>query len=156
MSDPTRLSEEERARAALRQQAEAARRFDPAWSNEYGHDAYPVPQSDEPVLHRERLFSRKVLFGWALATFLLWFSIRFIVPSVLESVKQNVITSVRESTPTTDAPVITPALPALPAEPGPAALPAVPASPAAPNAPVLAPSAGHHITPPKPEAKSRH
>lgn len=146
MSDPTRMSDEERAKAALREQGDAVNRVDPVWSPEYGEDVYLTAQPKEPVVPRERLFSRKVLFGWAFAALLFVFAIRVIVPVIIESVKEAVITSVKASAGIADAPP-------LPRPPAPGAVPATPAPSAAP---VLAPSSGTNpATTPKLETKSR-
>lgn len=113
MSDPTRSTEDARARAALHQQADAVNRLDPVWSPEYGDDAYLTSQPEEPVVPRERLFSRKVLFSWAIAALIFVFAIRVVMPVVFESVKEAVISSLKEPNANTSvSPVVAPALPA--------------------------------------------
>ena len=49
----------------------------PSWlTAPYADERYLVPDKPEPVVHQERLFSRRVLFGWAFATLVVvtfWF-----------------------------------------------------------------------------------
>lgn len=153
MSDPTRLSDEERAREALRDQTDEARRLDPSWTDQIRDDQYPAPLPDEPVPSGERLFSRKVLFGWAFAALIFVFIIRMVLPVVFETVKETVVSKMREPTSNTAVqPVIAP-VPAVPAIPE---IPAIPAIPEVPTAPVLAPSTGNgQITVQAPTTKTR-
>lgn len=140
MSDPTRLSEEEQARATLQAQTEEINRLERVLAHQYGDGALPVAPAEAAEPSRERLFSRRTLFGWAFATILVVFVIRMVLPVVFESVKDSIITSMREPTTNTAAPVVVPtpppgaapALPAEPATPGATATPAAPAGTAAP------------------------
>jgi hypothetical protein len=94
---------------------------------EYPDDITPPPYV------KERLFSRKVLFGWAAATLIVWFAFSFIVPVILESVKTAVVESIRENAQPAGSNTRDPgrgAQPALPVPPTPDALPAPAASPA--------------------------
>lgn len=93
----------------------------------------------EPVPYKkERLFSRKVIIGWAAATLVVWFAITFIVPAVLETVRDEIKSRMQAPTSNTAAPVVAPvpdvapvvaptAKPAEPAKPAPPAKPAAPA-----------------------------
>jgi hypothetical protein len=134
MSDPTRLSEEERARAALQEQADEINRLERAISQQYGGAALPVAQTDDAPVAKERLFSRRTLFGWAFATLFVVFMIRMVLPLVFETVKESVVDSMKRSTGVTT--VSSPAVP--PVGPAPAA-PATPATPPGDVAPVVAP-----------------
>ncbi|MGZ4780144.1 MAG: hypothetical protein ACXV5L_13180 [Thermoanaerobaculia bacterium] len=142
MTDPGRMSEDERARAALPSQAEAVNHLDPVWSPEYGEDAYLAAQPVEPEVPRERLFSRKVLLGWSIATLIVVFFIRMVLPVILETVKQTVITSVKTSVGITDAPPLPAVPPVRPVTPVPAVpvvpeLPSGQATPSATQGPVI-------------------
>ncbi|HEX2723740.1 MAG TPA: hypothetical protein VHM24_12555 [Gemmatimonadaceae bacterium] len=93
-------------------------------------NANPVdlPPTFEPIVDpepyvTERVFSRKVLVGWAAATLLVWFMISFVGPIVVESAKEAIISSMQEAATNTAAPP-----PALPATPAPVAAPAVPSA----------------------------
>ncbi len=136
MSDPTRLSEEQQAKAALHAQTEEINRLERALAQQYGQDSLPVAPIEEPAAPRERLFSRKSLFGWAFATLVVVFIIRMVLPIVFTTVKESVVESVKQSMGI--ATVITPA-PALPgATPAEPALPATPATPADGAKPAIA------------------
>jgi len=149
MTDPKRTSDEELAKAALRDRSSAMERIDPVWTDPYAPEVYPAVDPDSPVVHQERLFSRKVLTGWALAALVVVFIIRVILPIAFESAKDAVITSMKQSHATR---VSTPAVVPTP----PPSVPEVPAAPAAPKAPTAAPSAGAHPAPVQtPETKSR-
>ena len=52
-----------------------------------------VEPADDPVYVKEPLFSKKVLFGWGIATLIVWFAFTFIVPAVVQSVKAAIETS---------------------------------------------------------------
>ena len=134
MSDPTKLPEEERAREALREQADAANRLDPAWLDRYPDDAQLEAQPVPSAATRERLFSRKVLFGWAFAALVFVFIVRMVLPVVFETVKETVLSSMKASTSNSANPVLAPTPPATTLPPIPA-IPAVPAAPTAVQAP---------------------
>lgn len=136
MTDPTRLSDEKRAREALRDPADEATRLDPAWSDQINADQYPATLLEQQVLPGERLFSRKALFGWAFAALMFVFIIRMVLPVVFETVKENVVARMKESTHNTSGPsagaaVVAPTPPTSPTSVTPA-LPEVPAQPEAP------------------------
>lgn len=150
MSDPTRLSDEEKARQAIREQADEITRLDALLSDQYGHEPYPVAQPADSAIRRERLFSRKVLFGWAFAALVVVFVVRMVLPIAFETAKESIISSMKESTGNTSVPpIVASALPA------PNAAPTAPAAPTADVAPVLAPAKDHPATTPKAETKSR-
>lgn len=132
MSDPTRFSDEERAREALREQANEPRPLDPAWTDQIRNDQYPATLPDEPVIPAERLFSRKVLFGWAFAALVFVFIIRMVLPVVFETVKESVVSSMKESVHKTSGAAVVAPTPPTSVTP---ALPEVPAQPEAPVAP---------------------
>lgn len=147
MSDPTRLDDEARAREALREQGDAARQLDPAWLEHQREDAFLSPQPEELDPPRERLFSRKVLFGWAFAALVFVFIIRMVLPVVFETVKESVITSMKESVHNTSGVPPAPPLPPLP--PVPEVAPVT-------DAPVVAPApVAHPATVQTPEKKTR-
>ena len=151
MSDPTKSSDEARASEALREQTDVARQLDPAWMEQRHEDAYLAAEPEQLLAPRERLFSRKVLFGWAFAALLFVFIIRMVLPVVFDTVKESVITSMKESVHNTSGAVVAPTPPIPPVPP----VPEVKISPA-PAAPVVAPSAGTHSTTVQtPETKSR-
>lgn len=72
---------------------------------------------------KERLFSRKVLVGWAAATLIVWFVLTMIFPVVLETVGDEIRSNMTEPQTNTGAPVIDP-------------MPPVPPAPVTPPAPV--------------------
>ncbi len=133
MTDPTRFSDEERAREAVRDRADEAKRLDSAWTDQINADQYPAALPDEQGVSGERLFSRKSLFGWAFAALIFIFIIRMVLPVVFETVKENVVAKMKESThntsgsgtgtagvaptPPTAPTSVTPALPEVPAQP---------------------------------------
>lgn len=137
MSDPTRLSEEERTRA-LQEQADEINRLERAISQQYGEASVPAAQVDEAPVSKERLFSRRTLFGWAFGTLFVVFMIRMVLPLVFATVKESVVESMKQS-----MGITTVSSPALPPG-GPASVtpvtPPVPATPPAGAAPVLAPA----------------
>jgi hypothetical protein len=101
------------------------------------HALDPVETVPPQKYKKERLFSRKVLFGWAAATLVLWFSIRVIAPIVVESVESAIVSSIEAD----DARSGAAAVPAPPVPPVPAVAPVPPPDPAnAPDA-ALAPEA---------------
>ncbi len=57
---------------------------------------------------KERLFSRKVLIGWAAVTLVLWFVITFIVPEVVQTVKSEIESRMEPPRSNTAAPVVAP------------------------------------------------
>jgi hypothetical protein len=57
-----------------------------------------APEANPPV-RRERVFSPKVLIGWALFTLVMYFGIHFVGTVVKETVRQAVVSSRRASTP---------------------------------------------------------
>ncbi|MEP6509090.1 MAG: hypothetical protein ABJC63_12780 [Gemmatimonadales bacterium] len=139
MTDPTRFSDEERARQAVRDQTDAARQLDPAFTDPIREDQYPATRPDEPVDSRDRLFSRKVLFGWAFAALIFVFIIRMVLPVALETAKESFVSSIKESVQSTGgsgAAVVAPTPPVAPT----AVSPAVPEVPEKPGAPAVAPS----------------
>jgi hypothetical protein len=67
----------------------------PSWlTAPYADERYLVPDEPEPVVHQERLFSRRVLFGWAFATLVVVFAVTVILPMVVPLVRETVIESV--------------------------------------------------------------
>jgi hypothetical protein len=91
-------------------------------------DELPEP----PPYKKERLFSRKVMIGWAVATLLVWFAISFITPIVVETVRTEIESRMEPPTTTAiPAPVVEP-VPPVTAEP---VVPAEPTQPAKPPAP---------------------
>ena len=111
-------------------------------------------ESSPPVYVREPLFNKKVMVVWALAAFAVWFTVKMVIPVVLESVKTAVVEGVKEAEQksggkvtirrngrvieitTKDAP---PGTPVPPGTAAPAAT-AAPAPTAAPAAKVVAPA----------------
>lgn len=62
------------------------------WRGDWGHpELSRVPEAEPPVM-KERLFSRKVLVGWALLTLPLYFGVRLVVTTIKETVRQSVTT----------------------------------------------------------------
>jgi hypothetical protein len=59
------------------------------WRGEWGHDVGNVPQVERPV-ERERLFSRKVIIGWAAATLILYFAAHMIRTTIKQSIGESV------------------------------------------------------------------
>jgi len=129
MSDPMRMSEEERARAALKEQADEINRLERAIAQQYGDAALPVPRVEDVTAPDERLFSRRTLIGWAIATLLIVFVIRMVLPVAFESAKESIVSSLKASTENTAAPATattppTTVTPAIPPEPAATAAPA--------------------------------
>ena len=56
----------------------------------------PEPPSAADPYKKEPLFSKKVLIGWSLATLIVWFTLSFIVPPVVQSIREAIVTSVGE------------------------------------------------------------
>lgn len=104
-----------------------ANRLDPLTAD---FEALPEP----PPYKKERLFSRKVMIGWAVATLLVWFAISFITPIVVETVRAEVESRMEPPTDNTaiPAPVVEPVAPVI-AEPAVPAEPPQPAKPAPPK-----------------------
>lgn len=61
------------------------------WRGDWGHEVGRAPEAELPV-SRERLFSRKVLVGWALLTLALYFGVRLVVTTIKETVRESVVT----------------------------------------------------------------
>lgn len=59
------------------------------WRGDWGHEAALAPVAQPPV-RRERLFSRKVLVGWALVTLALYFGVRAVGTAVKDSIRASV------------------------------------------------------------------
>jgi hypothetical protein len=59
-----------------------------------------------PPIVKERLFSPKVLIGWALFTLVMYFGIRVVQRVVKESVHEAVVSSARRSAPGSDGNVV--------------------------------------------------
>ncbi|MEO7366938.1 MAG: hypothetical protein ABIZ36_03215 [Gemmatimonadaceae bacterium] len=139
MTDRARFSDDERAREAIRDQADEIRQLDSALSRQIRDDQYPATMPEEPAVFPERLFSRKVLFGWAFAALIFVFLIRMVLPVVFETVKESVVSSMKDATHNTGsspgAPVVAPTPPLPPTS----VTPAVPEVPERPGAPTVAP-----------------
>lgn len=134
MSDPTRLSENEQTKATLLAQTEEIDRLERLLS-QHGEAAHSIAEIEQPDATREKVFSRRTLFGWAFATLLVVFMIRMVLPVVFETVKDSVVSSLKESTGNTAVtPVVAPSPPTPVVIPAPA-VPAAPADPAATAAP---------------------
>lgn len=56
----------------------------------------PEPSPAAEAYRKEPLFSKKVLFGWGIATLIVWFTLSFIVPPVVQSIREAIVTSVGE------------------------------------------------------------
>ena len=65
--------------------------------------AQPVPAGEpppEPVPYvKEPLFSKKVLIGWAAATFILWFGVTVIIPEIVRTIKTGIEESIANTPP---------------------------------------------------------
>ena len=59
------------------------------WRGDWGHELSQTPEVERPV-RRERLFSRKVLIGWAAVTLALYFGVRMVKDVINRSVRENV------------------------------------------------------------------
>ncbi len=138
MSDPNRPPEDQLKRDPLPNAVTPAESVTGSWvPDPYASRAYLAPEDEPVVVHQERLFPRKVLVGWSLAALIFWFLITYLAPIVRDTVKESVITSIKEAAkesqavtaPPTPAAVHTvptiPATPATPAEPRPPAHPSV-------------------------------
>ena len=58
-----------------------------------------VPQASTAAVEayrKEPLFSKKVMIGWGLATLIVWFTLSFVVPAVVESVKTAIVSNIGE------------------------------------------------------------
>lgn len=149
MSDPTRLPGEEQAKATLHAQTEEINRLEQLLARQ-GQSAQSVAEIEEPVAAQEKLFSRRTLFGWAFATLLVVFIIRMVLPVVFETVKESVVSSMKEASGNTAVtPVVAPAPPTTVIR-----APTVPAAPAEPAA-TAAPAAKSGATVIKIEVKKR-
>lgn len=56
----------------------------------------PEPSPAAEAYEKEPLFSKKVLFGWGIATLIVWFTLSFIVPPIVESIRTAIVTSIGE------------------------------------------------------------
>lgn len=64
------------------------------WRGDWGHrEVGRVPEPETPVV-KERLFSRKVLVGWALLALALYLGVRLVVTTIKETVRASVRESV--------------------------------------------------------------
>lgn len=64
------------------------------WRGDWGHpELTRVPEAESPVM-KERLFSRKVLVGWAALTLALYFGVRLVTTVIKDSVRASVRESV--------------------------------------------------------------
>jgi hypothetical protein len=66
------------------------------WRGDWGHEVGRAPEAEPPVI-KERLFSRKVLVGWALLTLALYFGVRVVRTVIRESVRESVAAGARAS-----------------------------------------------------------
>jgi hypothetical protein len=57
----------------------------------------PEPSPAAEAYRKEPLFSKKVLIGWGLGTLIVWFTLSFIVPPVVQSIRDAIVSSVGES-----------------------------------------------------------
>jgi hypothetical protein len=163
MSDPLNPSQREKRETAFASETRPADARDFSWSpDQYSPDRYLVPEEDVPVVHQERLFPRRVLFGWAFATLIVVFAVTVILPMVLPIVKESVISSVmvqmkeRGMHGTINGRPVEPAIPDVPPIPPVPAVagdaPAVTGEPTAPTHPAspatalkpATPAAHHH------------
>ena len=69
----------------------------------------PLPEA--PPYKKDRLFSRKVMIGWAVATLLVWFALTFITPIIAETVKAEIMSRMEPPTTNTATPVVAPVPP---------------------------------------------
>ncbi|MEO8219149.1 MAG: hypothetical protein ABI718_18900 [Acidobacteriota bacterium] len=136
MSDPTKISDEQRAMEVLREQAEEISRLERSLAQQYGQEAQSIGKIDEHLVPREKLFSRRVLFGWAFGALIVVFVVRMVLPVVFDNVKESVVSKlggpVRNTTvqpvvaPTPPTPPIVIPAPGTPAPTVPSANPAAP------------------------------
>ncbi len=131
MSEPTRGPQSQQVRDADLTTG-VMRGMDQLDSLNEGLESYPMDPFDavppQPY-KKERLFSRKVLIGWAAATLIVWFVLTMIFPVIRETVVTEIRARMTEPTTNTAAPVVAPVAPAPPA----------PLVPPAPLAPTVAP-----------------
>ncbi len=60
------------------------------WRGDWGHpELTRVPEAESPVM-KERLFSRKVLVGWAALTLALYFGVRLVTTVIKDSVRASI------------------------------------------------------------------
>jgi len=62
-----------------------------------GGQVEPMPEVDPPVYVKEPLFSKKVMLAWAAGAFIVWFAFSFIVPEIVEEVKESIVSSMEQS-----------------------------------------------------------
>jgi hypothetical protein len=58
-----------------------------------------VPQASPAAVEayrKEPLFSKKVMIGWGVATLIVWFTLSFVVPAVVQSVKTAIVSNIGE------------------------------------------------------------
>ncbi len=127
MSEPTRGPQSRQVRDAELTTG-VMRGMDQLDSLNAGLEPHSVASIDEfppePYV-KEKLFSRKVLIGWAAATLIVWFVLTMIFPIVLERVGDEIRLKMREPSHNTAAPVVVPVVvpvPPVPPDP-PAPLP---------------------------------
>jgi len=142
MSDPLNPSDRQKRETSFANETRYGDPGSPSWSDDqYSPEHYLVPEEDVPVVHQERLFSRRVLFGWAFATLIVVFAVTVILPMVAPIVKETVIERVvgrmqeRGMNVRVNGHPVAPAIPDVPPIP---AAPVVPAEPAAPDVPAIA------------------
>lgn len=59
------------------------------WRGDWGHETSHVPYYEPPV-KSERLFSRKVIIGWAAATLILYFAAHMVRTTIKQSISESV------------------------------------------------------------------
>jgi hypothetical protein len=166
MSDPINPFEREQRREA--DPVQPADPIQPSWlTNPYADDRYLVPEEPAPVAHQERLFSRRVLFGWAFATLVVVFAVTVILPMVAPIVKESVISSIvlqmkeRGMNVRVNGQPVEPTMPRIPdIPPAPAIAGDAPAVVGEPTSPATAlkpaaPTAPHPSKKPAPATKDR-
>lgn len=126
------MPEGKEAEATLHAQTEEINRLERLLAQQ-GQMPQPVAEIEQPA-PKEKLFSRTTLFGWAFATLVVVFVIRMVLPVVFETVKESIVSSLKEPTSNTAAPVVAPTPPTTIVIPAPA-LPGTPAEPSATAAP---------------------
>ena len=111
MSDQTNRSDEQRSWEELSEQAEEIARLERALAQQFPNEAHSVTEIEEAPPANERLFSRRVLIGWAIAALLAVFVVRMVLPIVFTTVRESIVGSDREAaapetpaTPTSEAP----------------------------------------------------
>ena len=67
-------------------------------SYDRGEIVPPEPSPAAEAYRKEPLFSKKVLFGWGIATLVVWFTLSFIVPPIVQSIKAAIESSLAEPT----------------------------------------------------------